>query len=293
MDNLKGMGWMSFAMLTFALADMFIVIAARELPPGQIIVFFGLLGVPMLASLALWRGVPLISSNFVKRPVMVRNLAEIWGTIGVIYALSILPFSLVSSILQANPLLVTLGAALFLREHVGWRRWTAILIGLLGVLIILRPSGTDFDMRALLAVIAVTGLSARDLCTRFVPKDVPSLQVATYGFASTIPAGFILSALAGGPWVTPSLTTLAVLAGAAVMGASAYLAITNAMRVGDVAVVTPFRYTRLIFAFAIAMVVFGERPDLWTWVGSAIVIATGIYTLLREGRNRRSAAARG
>lgn len=289
MDNLKGMGWMTVAMLTFALADMFIVIAARELPPGQIVVLFGALGVPLLAGLALWRGVPLISNVFWQRPVIIRNLAEIWGTMAVIVALSTLPFSLVSAVLQANPLLVTLGAAVFLGERVGWRRWLAILVGLGGVLLILRPSA-DFASVTLLAVIAVLGLSARDLCTRFVPRDIPSLQIATYGFASTIPAGLILSTFTGG-WVSVSAGNLGALACAAAMGATAYVSITAAMRMGDVAVVTPFRYTRLIFAFAIAMVVFGERPDIWTWIGSAIVIATGIYTLLREGRTRRASAA--
>ena len=121
-----------------------------------------------------------------------------------------------------------------------------------------------------------------------MPREIPSLQIATYGFASTVPAGLVLSTFTGG-WVAPSVETLLALACAAVMGAGAYLSITTAMRLGDVAVVTPFRYTRLIFAFAIAMLVFGERPDLWTWVGSAIVIATGLYTLLREGQSRATA----
>lgn len=280
---------MTVAMLTFALADMFIVIAARDLPPGQIVVLFGVMGAPILAGLALWRGVPLISDVFWQRPVIVRNLAEIWGTMAVIVALSTLPFSLVSAVLQANPLLVTLGAAIFLGERVGWRRWLAILVGLAGVLLILRPSG-DFASVTLLAVVAVLGLSARDLCTRFVPREIPSLQIATYGFASTIPAGLILSMFTGG-WVSVSAQNLGALACAAAMGSAAYLAITTAMRMGDVAVVTPFRYTRLIFAFAIAMIVFGERPDLWTWIGSGVVIATGIYTLLREGQVRRDRAA--
>ncbi|MEM6610333.1 MAG: DMT family transporter [Pseudomonadota bacterium] len=286
MDNLKGIAWMTLAMATFAMADMFIVIASDSLPPGQIVVMFGLFGVPMLVTFAKLRGVPLVSPVFFSRPVVVRNLAEIWGTMAVITALANLPFSLVSAVLQAAPLLVTLGAAIFLGERVGWRRWTAILVGLCGVLLILRPS-PEAGWTILLAVIAVTGLSARDLATRFVPRDIPSLQIACYGFASTIPAGILLIAITGDA-VWPNLAATGACFAAASFGAVAYFAITTAMRAGDISVVTPFRYTRLIFAFSIAALVFGESLDLWTWIGSGIVIATGLYTLAREARTRRA-----
>jgi len=285
MENLRGIAWMVLAMATFALADMFIVLTSRTLPAGQVVVMFGVFGAPLLAAYALSRGVPLISPVFLSRPVLVRNLAEIWGTMAVIFALANLPFALVSSVLQAAPLLVTLGAALFLREAVGWRRWLAIIIGLGGVLLILEPwtAAQQNGLLLLLAVAAVTGLSARDLSTRFVPKTVPSLQLACYGLASTIPAGLLLMLLTGGAQM-PNGREVALMMGAAAFGAVAYFSITTAMRVGDISVVTPFRYTRLIFAFTIAAVVFGERPGPFTWIGAAIVIATGIYTLAREAR---------
>ena len=123
MENLRGIAWMILAMATFALADMFIVLAADSLPAGQVVLMFGLLGTPLLAGYARLRGVTLLSSVFWSRPILIRNAAEIWGTMAVIYALANLPFALVSSVIQAAPLLVTLGAALFLRESVGWRRW--------------------------------------------------------------------------------------------------------------------------------------------------------------------------
>ncbi|MEM9319132.1 MAG: DMT family transporter [Pseudomonadota bacterium] len=289
MDNLRGIIWMTLAMLTFALADMFIVLSADTVPTGQIVVTFGLFGAPLLAGYAKLQGVKLLSPVLFTRPVIIRNLAEIWGTLAVVTALANLPFALVSAVLQATPLLVTLGAAVFLRESVGWRRWLAIFVGLFGVLLILRPdqAGGEHGILLLLAILAVTGLSARDLSTRFVPKSIPSVQLASYGFFSTIPAGLILMAFTG-ELVPPTPATTAMLFGAAVFGAIAYFSITTAMRQGDIAVVTPFRYTRLIFAFTIAAIVFGEQPGLSTWFGSAIVIATGLYTLAREARARRT-----
>ena len=163
------------------------------------------------------------------------------------------------------------------------------MIGLCGVLLILEPwsAAEETGAALLLAIIAVTGLSARDLATRFVPPDVPSLQVATYGLASTVPAGCLLLLLTGEA-VVPGWRETATLLAAACFGAIAYFSITTAMREGDISVVTPFRYTRLIFAFTIAAVVFGERPGPYTWIGAAIVIATGIYTLAREARRRKS-----
>lgn len=287
MENLRGIAWMVLAMGTFTLADTFIVLSTDTLPPGQIVLMFSLFGTPLLAGYAKLKGVTLISPVFWTRPILFRNGAEIWGTMAVIYAFANLPFSLVSSVIQAGPLLVTLGAAVFLREAVGWRRWLAVCIGLGGVLLILEPwsAGAETGPLLLLAVVAVTGLSARDLATRFVPWDVPSLQVACYGLGSTFVAGLLLSAITG-DLVWPGLRETGLMMAAAVFGAVAYLAITTAMRLGDIAVVTLFRYTRLIFAFTIAAVIFGERPGLFTWIGAAIVIATGIFTILRETRRR-------
>jgi drug/metabolite transporter (DMT)-like permease len=119
-----------------------------------------------------------------------------------------------------------------------------------------------------------------------VPAAVSSMVLATYGFASVIPAGAILLIISGGA-VMPDSAAALVLLGALIVGVFAYYSIVAAMRVGDIAVVTPFRYTRLLFALVIGVMVFGERPDAPTLVGAAIIIATGLYTLIREARLSR------
>jgi drug/metabolite transporter (DMT)-like permease len=289
MDNLKGMGWMTLAMLGFALTDMVIVFLSREMPVGQILFLFGLGGALVFGAVAKLNRHVWLSPVLLSRPVMLRNVAEAFATASVVTALALIPLSVLSAILQANPLLVTLGAALFLNERVGWRRWLAIGIGLVGVLIIIRPGTAEFDPALLIAVVAVIGLSLRDLATRPVPREVPTSLLASYSFATVALTGIAIMAVTGTLGL-PRLELWAVTAAAVATGLVAYFAITAAMRIGDISAVTPFRYTRLVFALVIAVVVFDENPDAATLIGAGIVIATGLYTFWREGRVRRAAA---
>lgn len=286
MDNLKGMAWMTLAMLAFALTDMLIIFTTDELPVAQILVLFGVGGAILFAAWARVQGHRWWTEALLMRPVMVRNGAEALATVTFITALSLIPLSTLSAVIQANPLLVTLGAALFLGEQVGWRRWTAIFVGLVGVLIILRPGTESFDWNILWAVAAAIGLSLRDLATRPVPKTVPTTILASYSFTAVALAGIVMIPLSGG-FVVPSATNVGFVIAGILMGMVAVFAITAAMRVGDISVVTPFRYTRLVFAFVIALIVFDEQLDALTVLGVAIVVATGLYSLWRETRARQ------
>jgi len=288
MDNLKGMGWMTLAMLAFALTDMFMVFAAREMQVWQILFLYGTGGAVLFGLWARALGHRWLSPVLLMRPVMIRNAAEVLATVCFVIALSRIPLSTLSAVIQANPLLVTLGAALFLGEKVGWRRWLAIAVGLLGVLLILRPGTESFEPDILYAVAAAIGLSLRDLATRPVPKSVPTPLLASYSFAAlALTGGGVL--LVSGGWVWPTLTIGLSIPAAILLGMVAYFAITSAMRVGEIAAVTPFRYTRLVFAFAIAVLVFDETIDPLTLLGVAIVIATGLYSLWRERQARLTA----
>ncbi|MBF9058806.1 EamA family transporter [Rhodobacterales bacterium HKCCSP123] len=283
MDNLKGMAWMTLAMLAFALTDMVLVFATRELPLGQVLFLFGTGGAVLFGIWARLQGHRWVSPVLLMRPVMLRNGAEILATGAFTTALSLIPLSTLSAVIQANPLLVTLGAALFLGERVGWRRWAAIGVGLVGVLVIIRPGAQSFDPNILFAVAAAIGLSLRDLATRPVPRHVPTTLLASYSFASVGVAGGLVMPVSGG-WVAPSPAMTLIIPVGVLTGMLAYFAITAAMRVGEIAVVTPFRYTRLVFAFVTAALVFDETIDAPTVLGVAIVVATGLYTFWRERR---------
>ena len=290
MENLRGIALMVASMAGFAVEDTLIKLTAASLPSGQILILLSLMGATIFAALAKARGLRLIGPSIVQRSVVVRNASEMLGTVCYVSAFILAPLSIASAILQATPLVVTLGAAVVLGAPVGWRRWTAIAVGLAGVLIIVRPGAEGFQPASLLAVAAVVLLAARDLATRTAPAHVASLVMAFYGFLAVMPAGAVLLQFQGG-WQPVSARNLGMMAMTAVVGVAAYYAIIAAMRIGDVAVVTPFRYSRIIFALILGIAVFDESVDLWTLIGAGIVIGSGLYTLAREARLRRRPAA--
>ncbi len=283
MGNLRGSVLMVLAMAGFALEDMFIKRLAETMPVGQIIAVIGLGGAVIFAAIARGQGRHLITRDLLARPVILRNLGEMAGTMCFVTAIALTPLSSASAILQATPLVVTLGAAVFLGAPVGWRRWLAILVGFAGVLMVIRPGLAGFAPASLFAVGAVIGLAVRDLATRAVPAAISSMQLSAYAFATLVPTGAILMALGGAP-VALGAGEMRDLGLALLCGVAAYYAIVAAMRVGEVAVVTPFRYARLVFALIIGGTVFGERPDFWTLMGAGVIVASGLYTLMREAR---------
>lgn len=291
MDNLRGAVLMVAAMAAFAIEDLFIKGLTGELSVGVVLVMLGLGGGSVFAVIAAMQGRGLLDHVLWQRAVLLRNLGEMIGTMGFVTAIALTPLSSASAILQANPLAVTLGAALFLNESVGWRRWTAIGVGFIGVLMVVRPGLEGFEPASLFAVQGVIGLAIRDLATRAAPRSASSMQISALGFYSVVPVGIVLVLLNGAPPIPTSAHALPF-AVALFAGVSGYYAIVAAMRVGDVSFVTPFRYTRLIFAMCIGMVILNERPDLWTWAGATLIVGSGLYTLLREARlNRKTRRA--
>lgn len=288
MENVRAILLMIAAMAAFALEDMFIKSVAARLPAGQILIVLGVGGALIFALWARAQGHSVFTRRFIAPSVLLRNAGEAIGTMGFVLAITLTPLAEASAILQATPLAVTLGAALFLGEAVGWRRWAAILVGFGGVLLIIRPGTGGFEPASLFAVQGVIGLAIRDLATRIVPKDIPTAQLSSYGFFMVIPVGFAMLMFQQPP-AMPDTWEATQLGLGLIIGVLGYYAITAAMRIGDVAVVTPFRYTRLVFALIIGYFVFSEVPDQSTLIGAAIIIASGIYTLYRE---RKAAVAR-
>jgi drug/metabolite transporter (DMT)-like permease len=285
-DNNRGALFMTASMAGFAVEDVFVKAAARSMPLGQVLLVIGLVGVVTFASMARARGESLLPPAFLSRAMLIRSGFEVVGRLFYGLAITLTALSTTSAILQATPLVVVAGAALFLGEKVGWRRWLAVLVGFAGVLVILRP-GADFATLSLLAVVGLLGFAGRDLATRVAPKGLSNRQLGSLGFAMLAIAGAILLAVTGGA-VVPGQAGLVHLAGGAVFGMLGYHALTAAMRTGDVSAVTPFRYTRLVFAMILAMVLFGERPDAATWIGAALIVGSGLFALTRARRKAAS-----
>ncbi|MFN3970024.1 MAG: DMT family transporter [Gemmobacter sp.] len=287
-DNLRGSIFMVLSMAGFAVEDLLLKLVAQAMPVGQILIVFGGLGMALFAALCLRQGLPLWHRAVLSRPLLLRAGFEVGGRLFHTLALALTSLAATSAILQATPLVVVAGAAVIFGERVGWRRWMAILVGFAGVMIILRPGVEGFTPLSLLAVAGMIGFAGRDLATRAAPPVLGNLQLGVYGFGAMIPAGVALLAWTGGA-VVPDAAGAGALLGAVGVGVAAYLALTIAMRTGEVSVVTPFRYSRLVFALVLAVLLLGEVPDGATLLGSGIVVGSGIYTLFRTHRANRNA----
>lgn len=283
--NFRGAIFMCLAMAGFTCNDALIKSVTGVMNAGQIMLVRGFFTSVLVLLLARHFGA-LRSFRLVRSPVIaLRISAEVGASISYIYALGQIPLANASAILQALPLAVTLGAALFLGEPVGWRRWLAILIGFAGVLIILRPGPDGFTSAALSVVASVVFAAIRDLCTRRIDPAVPSLFISVITATAITLTGAVMIVPLGG-WQPMSMTAIGILAGASLLLLVGYQCIVLAMRNGEIAIVAPFRYTSLIWSISIGILFFSEKPDVWMVTGVAIIIASGLYTFARENKRR-------
>lgn len=280
-DNHRGILLMVVAMAAFTLNDTCMKAVNADLPLFQAIFLRGVLTTAGLGLIAWRTGVlPLRLPRRDRQLVAWRILGEVASTITFLLALRHMQLASLSAIMQSLPLAVTLAAAVLLGAPVGWRRMAAILVGFCGVLMIVRPGTDGFDHWALLGLASVGFVVLRDLTTRGLSRDVPSAGVALLAAASVTLTAMLALPFEGWVPVTPvAWVKITAAAGFLIVG---YLTIVMTMRVGDIAIIAPFRYTALIFALILGWLVFGQFPDGWTLAGSVIVMATGAYTFHRE-----------
>lgn len=288
-DNLRGILLMLASMALFGMEDLFLKLAAADLPVGQVVFISGFFGFPVFALMAARQGQKVWTRAALHPAVIARNIGEMVGTLGYITALATVPLATVSAVLQAMPLAVTLAAALFLKETVGWRRWTAIAAGFAGVLTVIRPGMEGFRPEAVWVLLSVAGLVLRDLSSRLIPGESSTAQVSAWGLLAVILLGGLMM-LQGGA-AMPTAGQSGVLLGAVIFGTAGYWAVVAASRTGEVSVVAPFRYARLIFAILIGTLYFGEPLDALTLAGSVLIIASGLYAFARERALKRKARA--
>ena len=278
-DNLRGIALMTGSMAAFALEDMFLKFAALGLPTGEILAITAAFGTLFFAALVRRDGKRTMTKAALNPWVMARNLAEMVGSFAFITALAAVPLATVSAVLQAMPLAVTMGAALFLGEAVGWRRWSAILVGFLGVLLVIRPGLDGFQPASLWVLVTVGCFAFRDLVSRVIPPEISTSQLSAWGTASILLLGLIM--LPFQTPVSPGGWQMAMLVGVMIFGTAGYWLIIAASRTGEVSVVSPFRYSRLVGAIVIGAVVFAEYPDRLTLLGAALIIGSGLYAFAR------------
>lgn len=283
--NAKGALFMAIAMAGFTCNDALVKSVTGAMNTGQILFVRGLMTTVLVVAIARWMGA-LGSWRIVLQPaVALRMAAEIIASLAYVSALGAMPLANTASILQALPLAVTLGAALFLNEKVGWRRWLAIIAGFAGVLIVIRPGPEGFSLAAVYVIASVVGAAARDLCTRRIDRAVPTLFISVITAVSITVTGAVMIVPMGG-WQPVSGEAFVRLTAASVLLLVGYQTIVIAMRTGEISFIAPFRYTSLIWAIAIGFLFFGEVPDFWMTVGVMIIVASGLYTFSRENRRQ-------
>jgi drug/metabolite transporter (DMT)-like permease len=264
--------------------------ASRELPLGEVIAGRSIVACACLALAAWWQGVLTWHRGLNSIAMAVRILGEIGAALFFIAAILRMPFANAAAILQFIPLVTTLAAAWLFAERVGWQRWCAGAIGLIGVGLVLQPGSSGFTWWSLLAVAAMLCMSLRDLATTRIDRNVPALLIGAVSAAGVVAGGIALLPLA--PWSMPSIEAAGLVAAGGVFVAAGFYCMVQAMRLGEVSAVAPFRYGTVLWALLIGIVVWGEVPNLVAVFGIVIVIAPGLFMLARERRLAQARLAR-
>ena len=280
-NNAKGIVLMLFSMAAFALGDTFVKASGSFLSPAQIMFFLISGGLILFALIAVAKGENLKEPRAFAPVLLLRYCTEMIGLLGMIMALTAVPLSIVGAVTQASPILVAVGAAIFLRETVSWRRWSSIAIGFCGVVLVIQPWGESLDYAVLWAVLALVGFSVRDLVTRLTPPDIASASLATFTMVAALPftATWVLFT---GEKFFPAEINWIIVGCMVILGSVGYLLLITSLRLGELSAIMPFRYSRIVFLLIFGVLFFGESPSLSMLLGSALVIVSGIYLMWRE-----------
>lgn len=273
--------WLMLASVgLFALMDAGLKTLSAHYPPMQVAALRGASSLPLVLAWALATVGPLQLLQ-VRWPLhLLRGVLGIVMMASFVYALKRLPLSTAYSIFFVAPLLITALSVPFLGERVGPRRWTAIGIGLVGVLVVLRPTGEGvFTMAGLAVVVAALGYAVSAITVRVLSRT-DSTQAITFWLMALMAAG--AGALAIPNWVPLRIEDAWVIAAVGVGGALGQYAITEAFRLGEASLIAPLEYTALLWGVALDLALWGVLPDEVTWLGAAIIIASGLYLLRRE-----------
>lgn len=276
-ENLRGAGWMTLGMAGYVVNDAFIKLAAESLPLFESIFIRGCFITVWMLGLASARGELRGAREHLDRSLGLRVLMESIGTALYLSALTRVPLAGLTAVLQIVPLIVTFAAARLLRERVNWRRVASVLAGFVGVMVIIRPASDDFNPWFLVGFLVVIAIVVREIATTSISSKIPSVIVSLTTAVTITMMGLLGSLIEG--WEVPGTRELLLLLAASVFLAVGYMASVITIRVGDMSFSAPFRYTILVFAIALQIVVFNDVPDALTFVGAGIIAAAGLFSL--------------
>ena len=280
-NNVPGILAMLAGTAAFVCNDSIVKLLGASLPPGEIMTLRGTLCTSFLFAAALWFGALNLPTGVLRKPAFaLRLIGDVGATLTFIVSLMHMRFADAGGIAQFQPLAITAGSAMFLGERVGVMRWLAALVGLIGMLLIIKPGSVAFEPFALMSAMSVLFVACSDLSTRVVSQGVPAL---TLGLCSSVTV--TLAALALGSsetWAWPTHTEWLGLATAALLVVAGLLFIITAIRMADLSVIAPFRYSGVLLAVLLQIGIWGQTPDPVTLLGIALLVGAGLYTFQRE-----------
>jgi drug/metabolite transporter (DMT)-like permease len=288
--NRRGIIALSLGMASFIANDGLVKYVSQSLPAAQLIFIRGLLATLLLLGIAYGMGLLRRSDGPDGSPlqqlaqgrVLLRSMVDAVAGMAYLAALFHMPIGNATAINMATPLFLTLYAAVVWHERVSPMRWSLVAGGFIGVLMIVQPAAEGFNAWALLCLVATMLHAARDLLTRSIPRSIPSVMITLSTAACVTLLAGALSLLEG--WRPFDGEQFALLAIASLFLCAGYYLVIICMREGDISVISPFRYSSLLYALAIGWVVWGDIPNLLAWAGIALLVGAGLVMLRGAGR---------
>lgn len=275
--TLAGIALMLLAVWMFSFGDALGKYIVATYSVGQLLLLRAAFSLILLAP-AIWRQRAALRA--IQRPGL-QVVRVVLSTIEVaaFFAASVyLPLADVITYYLAAPIFVTAASAIFLGEHVGWRRWSAIVVGFVGVMIALRPTTQAVSWPALIALTGSASFAALMIITRSL-RGTPDIVLTSAQFCGTLIFGLVVAPFG---WITPGWTDLGLFAVAGCISIGAGLCVNRSLKLAPASVVTPYQYTMIIWAVIFGYVVFGDVPSLPMIVGAVVIILAGLYIFLRE-----------
>lgn len=279
---IAGIAWMMLSTLLFVAMHTIVRLLAADIHPFEIAFFRNFLGLFLLAAMFQGTGWSALRTGQLGMH-LARAAVNSLAMVAFFLSLALAPFASVAALGFTAPLFAAIGAAIFLGEKMRARRWAATLLGFCGVLVIVRPGFAEIGLGELLVLLSAVGWSVALLLIKSMSRTDSPLTITAYMNLLLTPATFAFAVFV---WTWPTWTQLLWLAGVACAGTLAQTALNHALRRGEVAVVMPFEFVRLIWAALIGVYLFAEPLDMWVGVGAAIIVASTSYIAYRESRGK-------
>jgi drug/metabolite transporter (DMT)-like permease len=288
--NLKGILAMVAATALFTCGDAAMKLVSAYLPTGETVFVRGSCTVLIVTVAAFWTGAIYRLKQALVAVMGWRCAGDVGSALFFQAALARMPFADLMGILQMTPLSLTAASAMFLGEHVGWRRWTAVGVGFAGALLVIKPGTSAFNAWALLGVLSVLCGSLRDVSTRRLDMGLSPLLIMMLSQIAVASSG--LACAVYETWKVPTAGQLLALVFASVFSLMGHLCVIYSLRSGEMSAVAPFRYAGILWAILIGMLIWSQLPDPLSLAGISVLVSAGLYTFYREQQLKRLRAIR-